>query len=201
MNVQTIFDSAEIAFASYAVLRPGDLQTQLSALQMRGGGLSAIQAEEFAKKYPTVVTQYNDTLSEGGLGTSLSATVFKDASGNLTLAIRGTAELTGSQSNDLFPTDADIAFNGAGYDQIVALHNWWRRVSSPSGSTVLQYKIAAGPIDPHNGIQFGTQWLEIGSAIATGDLVSTLTADPNQKIDVTKLKGSETFSPGTYSHQ
>src|SRR3990167_3519104 len=126
MNTKNLFDNAELALAAYATLTTSDLATQTTAL--KNAGLSASQADNFAPRYQ-VVTQFNDTPIEGGTGTSFSATVFKDTSGNLTLAIRGTLELTGNP-NDIIPTDANIAFNGAGYDQIVAMYNWWTRASS-----------------------------------------------------------------------
>ena len=100
--------------AAYAGLAQGetDLASNLDALRVStGADMPQKQAAEFAARYPDIVTQFNDT------ETSLSATVFKDASGNLTLAFRGTAELTGSP-NDLTPTDADIFLHGYGYDQI-----------------------------------------------------------------------------------
>jgi hypothetical protein len=178
-DVQGLFASAELALASYASLH-GNTQTSDAAnfSALKDAGFSAKQAEEFAKKYPTVVTQYNDT------GTSFSATVFKDTSGNLTLAIRGTLELTGTP-NDL-TTDGDIALAGAGHDQIVAMVNWWLRASTPASETVLQYKIVPGPLDPHDGIQFGTRWLQILSPVAgTGELVNAIGADADHKLDVT----------------
>ncbi len=115
MNTQGLFDSAELSLASYSTLVQGETALQRLALQASGNGLSLTQATDFATRFPTVVTQFNDTAAEDGMATSFSATVFKDATGKLTLAIRGTAELFGTP-NDLIPTDADIALSGAGYD-------------------------------------------------------------------------------------
>lgn len=111
MNTEFIDKQAEFALAAYATLSA----RAPSIPELVSKGMSNPQAQRFASNY-SVVTQFNDT------GTSFSATVFADATGNLTLAIRGTLELTGTP-NDLIPTDADIAFNGAGYDQIVAMVN------------------------------------------------------------------------------
>ncbi|WP_418647604.1 hypothetical protein ACNQFN_22330 [Thauera butanivorans] len=181
MDTHEIFRQAELALASYSILSPG--KPNVANLTDRGFGLSQEQAEAFSDTY-TVVTQYTDTLAEGGLGTSFSATVFKDAGGNLTLAIRGTAELTGTP-NDL-STDGDIALNGAGYDQIVAMVNWWQRATTPTNQTAIQYKIVPGPLDPHDGFQFGILWLKIEAPVAgTGELVSALADDPDHKLDVT----------------
>ena len=113
-STKFLYNQAELAQAAYAGLAQGetDLASNLDALRVStGADMSQKQAAEFAARYPGIVTQFNDT------ETSLSATVFKDTSGNLTLAFRGTAELTGSP-NDLTPTDADIFLHGAGYDQI-----------------------------------------------------------------------------------
>ena len=129
MNAQTIFAQSELALAAYATLNNSALSAQKARLE--DAGLSGVQADKFALRY-SVLTQFTDTTAEGGLSTSFSATVFKDASGNLTLAMRGTLE-----PGDSVPTDADIAIAGAGFDQIVALWNWWQRVSNPAGSCVL----------------------------------------------------------------
>ncbi len=138
MNILDLFLKAELSLASYAELPNG--QPIPSNLEQGGKGLSTAQAVEFSSNY-TVVTQYNDTPIEDGLGTSFSATVFKDTDGNLTLAIRGTLEL-----GDIVPTDANIATEGAGYDQIVAMYNWWQRVSNPIGQSVPQYTIEFGSV-------------------------------------------------------
>lgn len=85
---EVVLHSAELAQASYATLVSGASGTTLADLLREpasSGGFSATQAVEFAAQY-SVVTQYNDA------DTSFSATVFKDGSGNLTLAIRGTLE-------------------------------------------------------------------------------------------------------------
>lgn len=188
MNTGTIYSNAELALSAYATLSTGDTQTQTIALQMGGDGLSAKQAEEFAKKYPTVLTQYTDTPAEGGLGTSFSATVFKDSSGNLTLAIRGTAELIGTP-NDILPSDRDILLAGAGFDQIVALWNWWQRVSHAAGTLVPQYCLTGTPTNLSQAVFIQStvgQWLEpIISATATGTLVDALGVDSDHKLDVT----------------
>jgi hypothetical protein len=66
---------AELALAAYALLSPGE--PNRTNLQDSGRGLSAIQAERFAQVY-SVVQQYSDTSAEGGLGTGLSVTVFRN---------------------------------------------------------------------------------------------------------------------------
>ena len=175
MNIANLFDQAELSLAAYANLQPGNTNAQLIALQQGTSGLSPKQAEEFAKKYTQVVTSYHDT------NTSFDASVFKDASGNLTLAIRGTAE-----SGDFLPTDANITTAGAGYDQIVAMWNWWQQVSNPAGVTVLQYRLVPSPTNLAQAVDLGGLWLEPAtSVLATGTLVSAINADGDHKLDIT----------------
>ncbi|MEZ5617333.1 MAG: hypothetical protein R3E40_03525 [Rhodocyclaceae bacterium] len=178
-----LFNDAELALAAYANLMQGYLSDQRARLE--AAGFSAKQAEEFARKYPTVVAQFNDTVAEGGLGTSFSATVFKDAAGNLTLAIRGTAELMGSP-NDILPTDANIAIAGAGYDQVVAMWNWWQRVSNAANASVVQYRLLATPVDLSHAtwIPGAGLWLEWYTGTANGTLRDALAADADRKLDL-----------------
>ncbi len=180
-DIERYYLQSELALASYTNLLVRIPNTV--ALQDDGKGMSAAQAAKFAETY-TVVTQYNDTLAEGGLGTSFSATVFKDAGGNLTLAIRGTAELTGSP-NDL-TTDASIFAGGAGYDQIVALYNWWSRSTAVPGTQVQQYRIVYSSQNPQ-AIQIGNQWLEPAGTVTAigGDIYNALAADADHQLDVT----------------
>jgi Ca2+-binding RTX toxin-like protein len=144
--------------------------------------MSAPHVAHFVERYPEVVTQFNDST------TSYSATVFKDASGNLTLAIRGTLE-----AGDFVPTDLNIAVDGAGYDQIIAMANWWRRASSPQGQMVQQYRVAPygiGPGTPSDGVFLYSgpgvlYFLEAGPAVAaTGELVGSLGFDADHRVDV-----------------
>ncbi|WP_154716610.1 hypothetical protein [Sterolibacterium denitrificans] len=72
-NIAKYLRSAELALAAYASLSQGNSNTE----HLKEAGLSDKQAELFASNY-TVLTQYTDS------GTSFSATVFKDAGGNLT---------------------------------------------------------------------------------------------------------------------
>jgi hypothetical protein len=137
-----LFQQAELSLAAYALLSPGE--PNQTNLQDSGQGLSARQAATFAATY-SVVAQYNDTATEGGLDTGLSATVFVDnATHQLTLAIRGT-EL--SDSRDL-STDAVMVTAGAAYDQIVALYNWWSRETAAPGTQIRQYRLTQTPQDP-----------------------------------------------------
>ena len=146
-NAACLFDSSELALAAYANLGNGSTGAgvNLDALKaVSDVGVSPTQVEEFASRYPTIVTQFNDSADEGGMGTGFSATVFKAQSGQLTLAIRGTDRLTGSGSD--LSTDADIFLAGAGYDQIVAMVNWWSRATAPAGELVRQFRLVEVPL-------------------------------------------------------
>lgn len=172
MNIQLLSWFAQLAQASYATLSAGVIPPS-RLVTPDGGGFSNEQAIAFAARY-TVVAQFeDDAAGSGGMGTGFSATVFSDSStGELTLAMRGTAG-----SKDLFPTDLQgIALGGAGYDQIVAMNNWWLRETTPVGVSVQQYvyddtllfQVRTGP-----------------SSIGTGRLVTALAADIDHRIDVT----------------
>ena len=184
-QVVTLLNNAELAFAAYANLQQGStsLAANLEALQQGGGGLSSRQAIDFASRFPNVLVQFNDT------ATSFSATVFSDTSNRVALAIRGTQEV-----GDFVPTDSNIALNGAGYDQIVALANWWRRVASPAGQTVQQFRIQGyvpnAPIPPGGLLLYSglgiVYFLETDqSVVATGQLTNALASDPDNRVDVT----------------
>ena len=188
MTTQILFQQAELALAAYATLTTAALSSQ--GLALGEAGMSARQAEEFARRYPTVVTQFNDT------ATSFSATVFADASGNLTLAIRGTLE-----AGDFVPTDANIGLYGAGYDQIVAMVNWWQRATAPvSGPGVAQYALVEYPnaqavLPPADAVRlyqtelaFGGRFLYLvrtADAAASGELVAARGTDADGRLDVT----------------
>ncbi len=187
MSNTTISFLAYAAQACYESLATGDTQDTLARkLQTIVGGFTATQASQFASDQ-TVVLQYNDDApGSGGSNTSLSVTVFKDGAGNLTLAIRGTLE-----AGDFVPTDGQIFGSGAGYDQIVALANWWRQVSSPVGTWVPQYRISEfdegqadavllNPLSPYK--KYLVRNFEVP---ATGQLSGALQADFDGQLDVT----------------
>ena len=75
----TLFNLAEVAFASYSNLQTGSTAAPATALALVQIGMSTKQAVEFAKRYTDVVVPtYHDPASD------LDVTVFKDAGGNLT---------------------------------------------------------------------------------------------------------------------
>jgi Ca2+-binding RTX toxin-like protein len=186
INSTELLLNAEFALAAYANLDDGTLDRDAQRAALVNAGMTETQAANFASHY-SVVTQFDDITETGN--SSFNATVFKDAGGNLTLAFRGTLE-----APDFFPTDLDIWLRGAGYDQIIAMYNWWLRVSTPADELVNQYKFgihsSSDPEPPNAVVELYTQgnntlYLETISQVeATGELVDDLAADPDQKLDV-----------------
>ena len=180
-QINNVFNQAELALAAYANL---GIDSATNKVNLKAASFSDKQADEFIKRYPTVVTQYTDPT------TSFTATVFKDPAGNLTLALRGTLE-----GRD-YVTNGDIALAGTGYDQLVSMVNWWQRASNPNGQSVTQYQLKTyiGGLDPAPPAgamllyQSGstTTYLEpAASAQATGELLAAVGADADHRLDVT----------------
>ena len=109
-------DGATLSLAAYATLRSGIIGDEYKiALMDNGEGMSESQAKAFADRY-TVVDQYTDPAS------GFSATVFQDAQGKRSLAIRGTSDVM-----DLIE-DSALAVSGAAGRQIIALYNYVQRL-------------------------------------------------------------------------
>jgi len=98
-GINNLFNNAELSLAAYADLVSGPISGQIDDLI--DAGMSNKQATEFAKRYTDVVTQFDDITETGS--SSFNATVFKDASGNLTLSFRGTLE-----APDFLPTESGV---------------------------------------------------------------------------------------------
>jgi Ca2+-binding RTX toxin-like protein len=178
----SIFAQSELSLAAYANLIPGI--DPIFALKDNGKGMSDKQAKNFADTY-NVVTQYNDSLTEGGLDSGLSVTVFQNKdTKQLTVAIRGT-EI--EDYRDVI-TDAVMIDKGVAYNQVVALYNWWKRETTPSNEQVTQYRVMVSIASPSTqAINLGDNfWLEMaGTVNATGGLIPALALDPDHKVEVT----------------
>ena len=95
MATSEYFDNADLALAAYAELSENfSVSQQILALQ--NAGMTEAQADDFALRWPVVVTQYTDVIS------GLSVTVFRNGD-EVSIAIRGTE---GINFLDLF---ADLA--------------------------------------------------------------------------------------------
>jgi hypothetical protein len=188
-SISSLLIKASFAQASYATIPSIDRETLINRLQTESGGFTPTQAARFADKY-SLVTQYNDDAVAGtGNATSFSVAVFKDISTNkLTVALKGTLE-----GGDYVPTDTNIFINGAGYDQIIAMQNWWRRESAVQDTLVRQFKLEAttttaappvGGIAVSQGAGVIYYLVESQSVMATGNLATAITASANT-VDVT----------------
>lgn len=140
-NTAELAQQATFAQAAYASgLFAGMTRSQLESEVVKpSASFAATQASLFSADYD-VVLQYNDTAAEGGQDSSLSLTVFRDRATNaLTLAIRGTVF---TEFGDL-SADGQLAVHGAAVSQIVALWNWWARVTGPENTLVAQYRMTS----------------------------------------------------------
>lgn len=178
-----LHDQAVLSLAAYAALSRGRTIDQTDDLQDQE--FTSTQAAQFAARFPTVVTSLSDP------GSGFQVAVFKDTldelPGNMMVAFRGT-----TIPEDL-SAGADILGAGAGYDQIVAMTNWWRRASGPKDSLVPQFRLATYALGavPSNAVVLR---LSIDSAFvleatdsitATGELNQALGSDPDGRVDVT----------------
>ena len=68
-DVTSLFNNSELALAAYAVLQKGaNAGANIVALTGESGaGMFLTEAIEFAKRFPTVVTQYDDITAPGGM--------------------------------------------------------------------------------------------------------------------------------------
>jgi len=189
MNTSKLNTLASIALASYA---DHASEGKPQGADLAKSGFAQPQALEFADAFSVVIPTYHDPASD------LDVTVFKAADGSLSLGIRETLEPL-----DLIDADADILTKGAAYSQIVALYNWWQRVSSPTSKTdVKQFTIegfSVGQTVPSSAVVLYTTvssganeaalpityyLVQANNVSGNGQLVTALAADPDHKIDV-----------------
>ncbi len=123
-----LFGNGELWQATYATLSAGPTNSSLQRQALVINDFTEAQFDSFAQRYPEIITQFTDTT------TGFSASVFKDstsATGNLTIAFRGTE----FSPTDL-ATDQMVLGDGAGFDQIMTMYNWWQLVSGTPGQNV-----------------------------------------------------------------
>ena len=193
-DATALFRSGLLASASYAKLAEGTTASGANVAALRDAVQAAMPprlVNEFAALYPTVVTYFDDGL------TGFQVAVFKDSSddqpGNVTIAFRGTDKLSLGDNSDL-PTGADIVGPGTGYEQIVAMVNWWLRESSPAGQLVNQYELKSYSLTdiPASSVVLRSDATsafvldDAGTIVAQGGrLADALSADPDLRVDVT----------------
>jgi Ca2+-binding RTX toxin-like protein len=146
-----MFNNSDLALAAYSDLTQGvPTNQQIDALKQSGDGMSQAQAERFAVRYPAVLSVAN--CPESGF----QATVFKSSDGQLAVAFRGTKDFF----TDVIDADKQIFTNGAAYNQIVDMYNWWKCVTTQRGDYVQQYEIqpiVVGAMPPSNGVLLFSQ--------------------------------------------
>jgi len=142
MNTAKLRDFSELALAGYGAFGVAGvpLVDDLKILNGDPAGFSDLQARRFTDRFDVAIRTFEDARSAGGSGnTSFDVTVFRGLAavgadtGKLFISFRGVAQRISSPSD--LSAVAQIGFYGAAVDQIVAMHNWWLRVSTPLGST------------------------------------------------------------------
>ena len=140
MNTIQLRDYAELALAGYGqfdVRGPPEVD-RLKTLNGDAAAFTDAQAKRFADRFEIATPTFEDSRSPGGSGnTSFDVTVFKGHKGaddgKMFISFRGVAQRLSSPSD--LSAVAQIGAYGAAVDQIVAMHNWWLRVSTPVGAT------------------------------------------------------------------
>lgn len=202
MNIAQLRDASELSLAAYGNFeRAGALGTdQLTSLNGDIAAFAPRQAERFASRFNVALPTFSDATSPGGTGTtSFDATVFvgknsESETGNnkeIHIALRGTQQRLGSP-NDL-SASLGILSEGAAIEQIIAMHNWYRRISTAPGQGVAQFALAYLPtfstVPPgyvfiRNDAQGGQYLYRQDNVAATGELHELLLADPDRKLAV-----------------
>ena len=179
-TIASLHEMAAASQAAYATIPVGaNADALANALREPDAAFTLTQATAFAAQH-SVVLQYNDDTAAGGQGTSLSVTVFRDTTGKLTLAIRGTLEI-----EDWLQSNSHIGVGGAAYDQIAALYSWWLRASATAGTSVPQYRLSPTNEGQPDAVSVSGGFLvRANDASATGELSAVLAADGDGRIDV-----------------
>jgi hypothetical protein len=99
----------------------------------------------------------------------LSVSVFKDkTSQEITIAFRGT-ELSGPD----IQSDLTLFFEGAAFDQIIALYNWWMRESATGAQPVTQYTTGLYDVNFENLPQGAVELYRFNTFNGTDGTVTT----------------------------
>src|SRR6476620_558632 len=124
------------AYARFTTFGDGAVQ---AALVDPSGSFAARQAQDFTDTYRILDHMAND-------GYGFSALLIQNKPTNeITLALRGTEPGTPDLNGlDLSTADADIFLHGLARHQIVALYNYYNRLTAPAGGTAEQYLPAPG---------------------------------------------------------
>ena len=206
MNTTGLLDIAEIAMAAYGQFNAiGTPRSEdLTTLNGDTRGFAQSQAVRFASRFTVGVPTFNDATSTGGSGrTSFDVTVFVGKIQNVNLekvfiSLRGTGQqLDAPQPNDILEV-VEIGAQRAAADQIVAMYNWWQRVSTLGRTNLAQYQIVqlglaekAPPgavylpapfLANPAGILVRDYLVRIADASSTGEVATLLAATPGSKV-------------------
>src|SRR5579885_55084 len=143
-HTTSLFDQIQLAEASYAnlfdtntqstITNPDDVKQSLVNKQPDGSyDFSEVQATEFIQHWKVVNHQPNEP-------SGFSATLFEsiDRPGEYTLAFRGTEQFNA----DILSADfGGITLQGAAFNQIVDMYNYWQRLITPTNQHVRTAKI------------------------------------------------------------
>ena len=208
MNTQLLKDLAELALAGYGqFISKGSPSTDdLQTLNIDIRGFALPQAIRFAGRFEVAAPTFNDANPSVGSGlTSFDVTVFKgvldENAGKVFVSLRGTGQQFETPSpNDIDAVDEVLRLRGAA-SQIVAMHNWWQRVSTSGRSDLPQYQIVhksfgqsapvGGQYLPDPFLTGSTEFLgrdylmRIADASSTGAVADLLRETPGAKIAVT----------------
>ncbi|MBW9275687.1 MAG: hypothetical protein K1563_18575, partial [Candidatus Thiodiazotropha sp. (ex. Lucinisca nassula)] len=189
MEISNSYHKATISEASYANLSEARLSdgsydidlVKTALINMRGGGFSQTQAEDFVTHWRVVHHLPNTS-------TGLSATIFEslDNPGDYVFAMRGT-EPTAQWGTDITLTDiADIGADGIALYQAVDLVNYYQQLTTPAGELAPQYEVYEGTLIPPEGTDYVTTGLQY-RYLRTIDRVQGLGVIPYNSgpIDVT----------------
>lgn len=163
--IQKYFENAQLAQASYGLFTSYAIEVVRDKLKEKD--FTEEQANAFLNQY-TLLSHQPNTLS------GFSASVFKSASGEYTLAIRGTeVDLAGLITDWGTANIADIGFNGIAVKQAIDLMNYYQQLTAVAGQPLVQYQYEDGPTLPGlpgYSITAGSISYTTGTATETGVL-------------------------------
>lgn len=132
--IQKYFEYAQLAQASYGLF------TSYDAVDVRTKLKDKNFTEEQANVFTDPATGYTLLSHQPNTLSGFSASVFKSASGEYTLAIRGTeVDLAGLITDWGTANIADIGFNGIAVKQAIDLVNYYQQLTAVAGQPLVQY--------------------------------------------------------------
>ena len=183
MNTTQFIDFAEVALASYGQFNVADRSPTISELEASNGhlyGFTYAQADRFKDRFDVASATFNDASSaDGSLTSSFDVTAFQGRADTNTdqifLAFRGTQQKFMSG----VPTDVDavnqILTEGLAANQIVAMYNWWQRVSTRGRTDLAQFEIVRlyeGESKPVGAVRLSDFRMSDGTSLPAADYLA-----------------------------